>query len=127
MHAAFMVLYMWKGVRAEERVVFGPRFAIYTPIVQLADGSPALDAGLALREDANAVDALCRLALRTYDAWRTGASAMPLRVEVDGAERRVEADGSFDGRGDRIVVRQGPVATRTSSGAPLPFSDRRFA
>jgi hyaluronoglucosaminidase len=127
MHAAFVVLYMWKGVRAEERVVFGPRFAIYTPVVQLADGSPALDTGLAVREDANAVDALCRLALHTYDQWRTGASAAPLRVEVDGEARGVQPDGSFDGRGERIVAHQGHAATSTSPGRAVPFSDRRFA
>ncbi len=43
MHAAFAVLYVWKGARTDERVVFGPRFAIYTPVVQMADGSPALE------------------------------------------------------------------------------------
>jgi hypothetical protein len=52
-------------------VVFGPRFALYTPVVQLADGRPALDVGLAVREDENAVDALCRLALATYQDWTT--------------------------------------------------------
>jgi hyaluronoglucosaminidase len=70
MHHAFAVLYVWSGARADEKVVFGPRFAIYTPVIQLADGSPGLDAGAAVREDANAIDALCRLALRTYDEWR---------------------------------------------------------
>jgi beta-N-acetylglucosaminidase len=125
MHAAFLVLYVWKGVRAEERVVFGPRFAIYTPVVQMADGAPALDAAAALREDANAIDALCRLGLRAYDAWRTGAAGQSLTLEVDGEPRPIGADGTFEGRGDVVVVRQGSAGTRLDAG--LPFSDRRLA
>jgi hypothetical protein len=73
MQTAFFVLYMWQAARADENVVFGPRFAIYTPVVQMADGAPALDIGLAVREDANVIDRLCRLALATYDAWRIAA------------------------------------------------------
>jgi hypothetical protein len=127
MHMAFMVLYVWKGVRAEERVVFGPRFSIYTPVVQLADGSPALDAGAAIREDANAIDALCRLALRTYDDWRTSAAGTPLTVEIDGEGRAIGRDGTFDGRGESITVCQGPACTRLGAQTALPFSDRRLA
>ena len=126
MHAAFAVLYVWKGARTDERVVYGPRFAIYTPVVQMLDGSPALDARAARREDANAVDALCRLALDTYDDWRIGAAALPLRVEVDGTPRVVAADGTFDGRGLAISLMQGDAATRLVPGASLPFSDRRL-
>jgi hypothetical protein len=127
MHAAFAVLYVWKGARTDERVVFGPRFAIYTPVIQLADGAPALDAGAALRENANAVDRLCRLALDAYDRWRTTAAGTPLRVLVDGEERAVDADGTFDGTGRMIMVRQGPLCTRVAAGEPLPFSDRRLS
>jgi hypothetical protein len=127
MHAAFMVLYVWKGVRTDENVVFGPRFALYTPVVQMADGAPALDAGAALREDANAIDALCRLALGTYDDWRVRAGGMPIRVVVDGEERAVAADGAFDGCGHEVVVSQGPLQTRVQPGGRLPFSDRRFS
>ncbi len=126
MHAAFAVLYVWKGARADERVVYGPRFAIYTPVVQMADGSPALDARAALREDANAIDGLCRLALGTYDEWRIDASTFALRVDVDGEDRAVAADGSFDGRGSVITMSQGPATTRIVAGAALPFSDRRL-
>jgi hyaluronoglucosaminidase len=126
MHAAFAVLYVWKGARTDERVVYGPRFAIYTPVVQMPDGSPGLDAHAALREDANAIDALCRLALGTYDAWRTGDAGQPLRVAVDGSDRAFEADGTFDGRGTTITVSQGSVSTRVRAGASLPFSDRRL-
>jgi hypothetical protein len=127
MHAAFIVLYVWKGVRAEESVVFGPRFAIYTPVVQMADGAPALDAAAALREDANAIDALCRLSLRAYDAWRTGAAGRQLTLELDGEPRPIGADGTFEGRGDVVVVRQGSAGTRLDAGLALPFSDRRLA
>lgn len=75
MQAAFLVLFLWQAARADQKVVYGPRFAVYTPIVQLPDGRPALDVGLALREDANVIDRLCRFALTTYDRWRTGPDA----------------------------------------------------
>jgi hyaluronoglucosaminidase len=127
MHAAFMVLYVWRGARTDEKVVFGPRFAIYTPVIQMPDGAPALDARAALREDANAIDRLCRLSLATYDGWRTRAAASPIRVFADGEERAVADDGTFDGRGRMVVVRQGPLCTRVASDTSLPFSDRRLA
>jgi hypothetical protein len=126
MHTAFMVLFAWKGARADERVVFGPRFALYTPVIQMPDGAPALDARAAVREDANAIDQLCRLALDTYDEWRTTAAGMPLRVLVDGEDRPVADDGTFDGRGRTVMVSQGPLRTRVTPGEPLPFSDRRL-
>jgi hypothetical protein len=126
MHTAFMVLFAWKGARADERVVFGPRFAIYTPVIQMPDGAPALDARAAVREDANAIDQLCRLALHTYDEWRTTAAGTPLRVLVDGEDRPVADDGTFDGRGRTVMVSQGPLRTRVTPGEPLPFSDRRL-
>jgi hypothetical protein len=93
----------------------------------MPDGAPALDARAALREDANAIDGLCRLALRTYDDWRTRAAGAPLCVLVDGDERPVASDGTFDGRGDTVMVCQGPSITRVTPGEPLPFSDRRRA
>lgn len=127
MHAAFLVLYLWQAARADEKVVFGPRFALYTPVVQLRDGSPALDTGLAVREDGNAIDALCRLALRTYDSWRTEDSDAPVRVFVDGEERVLGADGRFDATGAMMLVRQGTTCTRIETGGALPFSDRRLS
>lgn len=127
MHTAFMVLYVWKGARTEERVVFGPRFALYTPVIQMRDGAPALDARAAVREDANAIDTLCRLGLATYDDWRTTAADAPLEIVVDGAARPIAPDGTFDGRGTDVVVRQGPISTRVPQGRALPFSDRRLA
>ena len=91
MHSAFMVLYVWKGARTDERVVFGPRFAIYTPVIQMPDGAPALDARAALREDANAIDGLCRLALRTYDDWRTAAAGTRCRSSSTAKNARSRA------------------------------------
>jgi len=70
MHHAFALIYMWMAARADEHVVYGPRFAIYAAVVQLPDGRPALDVGGSLREDANVIDRLCRLALADYEAWR---------------------------------------------------------
>jgi hyaluronoglucosaminidase len=127
MHAAFAVLFAWSGARADEKVVYGPRFALYTPVIQLADGSPGLDARAAVREDANAVDALCRLALAAYDDWRTAAAGEPLRVFVDGDERPVAPDGTFDARGDVVLLRQGPCCTRLGRRTRLPFADTRLA
>src|SRR5262245_49638020 len=95
MHAAFAVMFLWKGARADEKVLYGPRFAMYSPVVQLADGRPALDVGTAIREDANAIDRLCRLALHDYGAWCRQPDAN-VRVLVDGEERSVEPDGTFD-------------------------------
>src|SRR5262249_35863119 len=69
MQHAFAAMFAWSAARRNERVVFGPRFALYTPIIQLADGRSGLDMDAALREDANAIDALCRLALEQYAAW----------------------------------------------------------
>ena len=123
MHAAFLVLFVWQAARSDDQVVFGPRFALYTPIIQLPDGAPALDARAAVREDANAIDALCRLALATYDSWRTLAAGQALRALVDGEERLVAPDGSFDARGADVIVGQGPHLTRVG---PLPFRDQRL-
>jgi hyaluronoglucosaminidase len=127
MQTAFVVLYLWKAARADEMVVFGPRFAIYTPVVQLADGAPALDTALAVRENANAIDRLCRLALHTYDDWRIRVAGVTPRVYVDGEERSVAADGTFDAAGNVVLVRAGEHCTRVDSTTGLPFSDRRFA
>jgi hyaluronoglucosaminidase len=70
MQHAFALIYMWMAARADEHVVYGPRFSIYTSVVQLADGRPALDVGKSVREDASVIDRLCRLALAEYESWR---------------------------------------------------------
>jgi hyaluronoglucosaminidase len=66
---AFAVVFAWNAARAGNRNVFGPRFAIYPAVVQLADGRAGLDVDLAVVEDRNAVDRVCRHALATYRAW----------------------------------------------------------
>ena len=63
------VTYTWMGARADEHVVFGPRFAVYSAVVQLPDGAGRPSTcRRPLREDANVIDRLCRLALGTYEA-----------------------------------------------------------
>jgi hyaluronoglucosaminidase len=126
MHAAFGVLFAWAGARANDRVVFGPRFAVYPAVVQRADGSPAVDLSLAVREDANAVDRLCRVALRAYEQWRC-APDRPLTVVADGVERPVDPGGAFDARGADVVVRAAAGTTRVAPAAALPFRDARLA
>jgi hypothetical protein len=123
MHAAFLVLFSWAGARSNEKVVFGPRFAVYPAVVQLSDGRPGLDVTLALREDANVIDQLCRLALREYEHWRA-AAPVGVRVFVDGEERPIDSDGAFDARGDMTLLRSGPFATRVD--VPLPFREPRL-
>jgi hyaluronoglucosaminidase len=73
MTQAFVVMFCWRAARAGQHIVYGPRFALYTPVVQLADGSPAVDVALAVRENANAIDALCRVALEAYRRWTVAA------------------------------------------------------
>jgi hypothetical protein len=50
-----------------------------------------------------------------------------VRVFVDGEERAMAADGSFDARGAMVLVRQGPHCTRIAPGQALPFRDARLA
>jgi hypothetical protein len=64
---SFVLLFAWSAARdAPPRVVLGPRFVMHPAVVQLPDGTPALDVALAVREDQSAIDRLARLALRTY-------------------------------------------------------------
>jgi hyaluronoglucosaminidase len=124
MHAVFLMLYSWMGARTNKQVVFGPRFAIYSAVIQLDDGRPGLDVGLSVREDANAIDRLCRLALDQYESWRTDPEARTaLRVVVDGEERQVAPDGTFDAQGAMTIVRAGRYATRAGA---LPFREERL-
>jgi hyaluronoglucosaminidase len=126
MHAAFLVMFSWSGARADGSVVYGPRFAMYSPVVQLPDGRPALDVRAAVREDANVIDRLCRLSLATYAVWCDEFDA-PVRVVVDGVERPVAADGSFSAGGGDVVVSAGSVATRVVPRAALAFRDPRLS
>src|SRR5262249_26330357 len=106
MHHAFAVLYAWSGARADKEVVYGPRFALYTPVIQLADGSPGLDAAGAVRENQNAIDELCRIAVQAYDAWRVSAAGHDVVIDGD-------------------VLRQGACSTRIPSDCMYPFHDAR--
>jgi hypothetical protein len=126
MHTAFLILFLWTGVRRAERVVFGARFAFYPNVVQLPDGRPALDVAGAVREDTNAIDALCRLALAQYDAWQQQPGTT-LRVFVDGEPREVDANGAFDARGDVAMARDEYNCTRMRAGDLLPFRDDRLS
>ncbi len=95
MHHAFALTYTWLAARADEHVVYGPRFAVYSAVVQLPDGvgaGPALDVGASLREDANVIDRLCRLALEYYEAWVCGAAREPVSEPLPFNDRRL--DGS---------------------------------
>jgi hyaluronoglucosaminidase len=126
MMATFMVIYSWSAARRNTHNVFGPRFVFRPQIVQLDTGDAALDVQSAIREDANAIDALCRLAVDEYDAWRA-APATTLRVFVDGTERSVADDGRFDAQGVMVLVRDDHHATRVGAGDLLPFRDPRLS
>jgi len=125
LQAVFALMFRWSGARANTEVVFGPRFAIYPAVVQTEGGRPAVDVGLALLEDANVIDRLCRIALREYERWREEADES-VRAFVDGEPRPVAADGSFDARGTMAMVRSGRLVTRARPGEDLPVRDRRF-
>jgi len=93
MQHAFALTYTWMAARADEHTVFGPRFAVYSAVVQLPDGAgPALDVSASLRENANVVDRLCRLALNTYEAWRCapGTERQPVIGPLPFRDRRLE-------------------------------------
>lgn len=124
LQAAFVLMFTWSGARASTEVTFGPRFAIYPAVVQTESGRPAVDIDLALIEDANVIDRLCRVALREYERWREEADET-VHVTVDGEERAVASDGSFDGRGDMVILRSGRLATRVRPGQGFPVRDRR--
>jgi hyaluronoglucosaminidase len=124
---AFAVVFAWSAARRRNRVVFGPRFAVYPAVVQLDDGRPGLDVDLAVVEGRSVIDRLCRFALGRYQAW---AQRPPeaLRVTVDGVPAAVEADGAFSAPGARIVVVEaGPDATEVAGvDAVSPFPDARI-
>jgi hyaluronoglucosaminidase len=94
MHHAFALTYTWMAARADVHVVYGPRFAVYSAVVQLPDGvGPALDVDASLREDANVIDRLCRLALDYYEAWvrNPHLERDPAREPLPFHDRRMDA------------------------------------
>ena len=83
---AFTLLVAWSAARdAPPRVVLGPRFVVHPAVVQRADGSPALDIGLAVREDASIIDRLARLALARYERVVAMAACEPELPAAAGA------------------------------------------
>jgi len=122
----FTLLFVWTAARqASHEIVLGPRFGLHAAVVQLADGRPALDVSLAVREDASVIDHLARLALEHYERWTAGSAEGP-RVLSDGAEIALEADGRFQCEpGSVVLVRAGNSATRVTEAAP-PFRDPRL-
>jgi hyaluronoglucosaminidase len=123
----FGVLFAWDDARTRgDHVVCGPRFAIHPAVVQLADGRQAVDVGLAVHEDANAVDRLCRLALAAYDAW-TRQPVQPLRVVAGGATVDVAADGTFTtDPGAELMLLYGSDSTRLTAAGGPPMNDSRL-
>ncbi len=124
---AFALLFAWTGARNGRVVVGGPRFALHPAVVQLDDGRPALDVGLAVREDASATDRLCRAALREYRAWTADASP-DVTVDAVGTPVLVDSEGGF--RADpavAVLVTSGGVATRVSAPGAPPFPDVRLS
>jgi len=124
---AFATVFSWTAARRRKHVVFGPRFAFYPAVVQLADGRPGLDVDLAVVEDQSAIDRLCRFALARYQVWAE-RSPDPLRVSVDGEPVAIGSDGSFPAPGAQaVVVEAGPDATEAPGAeSSLPFPDSRL-
>ena len=125
---AFATVFSWSAARRRKHVVFGPRFAIYPAVVQLADGRPGLDVDLAVVEDQSAIDRLCRVALARYQVWAERSTAS-LRVRVGGAPVAVASDGAFSATGAQLVVVEAGTDATEVPGAEsnVPFPDSRLA
>jgi hyaluronoglucosaminidase len=123
---AFATVFSWSAARHNDKIAFGPRFAVYPAVVQLSDGRPALDVDLAVVEGQSAIDRLCRFALDRYRSW-TQRPPGPLRVTVDGAPAAVARDGTFSAPGARVVVvESGGDTTALQPSAEPPFPDPRL-
>jgi hyaluronoglucosaminidase len=123
----FAMLFAWTAARDGRVVVGGPRFALHPAVVQLDDGRPALDIGLAVREDSSATDRLCRAALGEYRGWTADASS-EVHVEVGGTAPFVDSEGGF--RADpaaAVLVTSGGAATRVRAPGAPPFPDVRLS
>ncbi len=124
---AFALLFAWTGARQGRMVVGGPRFALHPAVVQLGDGRPALDVGLAVREDASATDRLCRLALREYRVW-TADPDPEVRVEVGASVLLVDSEAGFRAApGVAVLVSSGSSTTRVPAPGGPPFADPRLS
>ena len=125
---AFAVLFAWSAARRGQRVVFGPRFAVYPAVVQLdAEGRPGLDVDLALVEGRSAIDKLCRLALGQYQHW-TRQTPGALEVSADGTAVPLAPDGWFDAPGAQVILVRDGSATTALAPPPEgpPFPDTRL-
>jgi hyaluronoglucosaminidase len=124
----FALLFAWRAARdATRAIVLGPRFGMHPAVIQLADGRPAVDVGLALREDQSVVDRLCRLALDHYERW-VADPASDIRIMADGADVPVAANGSFAAPAPAVVLlRSGGLATRLPAPSAPPYPDGRLA
>jgi hyaluronoglucosaminidase len=124
---AFAMLFAWTAARQGLVVVGGPRFALHPAVVQLEDGRPALDIGLAVREDASATDRLCRAALREYRAWTADPSS-ELHVDAAGRALLVDSEGGFRADpGVAVLITCGGAATRVPAPGAPPFPDVRLS
>jgi hyaluronoglucosaminidase len=125
---AFALLFAWSAARGGERVVFGPRFAVYPAVVQLGDdGRPGLDVDLALVEGKSGIDRLSRLALARYQAWAQQEPGA-LTVTADGAPVELGPDGVFHAPGaGMLLVRDGAEVTALAPASlEPPFPDGRL-
>jgi hypothetical protein len=124
----FALLFAWNVARdATDAVVLGPRFAMHPAVIQLPDGRPAVDVGLALREDQSVVDRLCRLALDHYERW-VADPATDLRLMADSKDLLMTPDGSFAAPPASVVlVRTGGLATRVPAPSLPPSPDGRLS
>jgi hypothetical protein len=125
MQHAFLLLGCWEDARHNELVAYGSRFALRPGVVRLADGRVALDLGLSVVRDANAVDRLCSLALDEYRSW-CESPAGPVIVRIDGEPEPADPDAfALDGRS--AILQLGAAATRVFDGIVYPFRDARLA
>jgi hyaluronoglucosaminidase len=129
MNHCFGLVFLWTAAREGSRaIVLGPRFGLHAAVVQLADGRPALDVDLAVREDRSVIDHLARAALAAYQRWTTGPAA-PVQATVDDHDVPIGTDGCIDAPVDAfVIVRAGEHVTQIGAGPQRPpFQDARLA
>ncbi len=124
---AFALLFAWSGARQGDVVVGGPRFGLHPAVVQLPDGRPAVDVMLAVRENASAIDRLCRLALDQYREW-TEDPVSEVRARCHWEPVPIQDDGTFTADpAAPVVLACGRVTTRVPAASAPPFTDARLS
>ena len=124
---AFALLFAWSGARQGDVVVGGPRFALHPAVVQLSDGRPALDVGLAVHENASAIDRLCRMALEQYRQWTEDPESR-VQARCHWEPISIEADGTFTADpASAVMLGCGRLITRVPALSAPPFADARVA